>query len=116
MVRKSAETAQEPLNPGTPTAGELEKINAQAYGELTAEDVYTFTLVLCDNEVDRDLERFSVPALEKLAGMFTGRSGIFDHSMSGRDQVARIYECFTGREPARTTRGGGPYTALKARA
>ena len=46
MVRKSAETAQEPLNPGTPTAGELEKINAQAYGELTAEDVYTFTLVL----------------------------------------------------------------------
>lgn len=116
MVRKSAETAQEPLNPGTPTAGELEKINAQAYGELTAEDVYTFTLVLCDNEVDRDLERFSVPALEKLAGMFTGRSGIFDHSMSGRDQVARIYECFTVRDPARTTRAGEPYTALKARA
>ncbi len=102
--------------PGIPTPAELEQINAQAYGELTEQDVYTFTVVLCDNEVDRDLERFSIPALETLAGMFIGKSGIFDHSMSGRDQVARIYDCYVQADPGRTTRAGEMYTALKARA
>ena len=38
---------------------ELERINQFAKTPLTAEQVYTFTLRLCDNEVDRDLERFA---------------------------------------------------------
>lgn len=34
---------------------ELEAINTFAKTTLTAEEVYTFSVVLCDNDVDRDL-------------------------------------------------------------
>lgn len=40
-----------------PEAEDLRLINQQAKVELTAEDVYTFAVRLCDNEVDRDMER-----------------------------------------------------------
>lgn len=116
MIHKSAQPGPELLTPGTPDAEELEQINAQAYGTLRAEEVYTFSVILCDNEVDRDLEHFSIPALEKLAELFVGRSGIFDHTMRGRDQVARIYDCAVERDPDRVTQCGEPYTALRAKA
>lgn len=116
MIHKSAAPGQAVMQPGVPDAAELEQINAQSYGTLRAEEVYTFSVVLCDNEVDRDLERFSIPALEALAELFVGRSGIFDHTMRGRDQVARIYDCAVVQEPGRTTRCGEVYTALKAKA
>ena len=72
---------------GAPTPQELELINSYTVKPLKAEEVYTFGIVLCDNEIDRDFERFDIPALEKLAGLFVGKTGIFDHSMSGRDQT-----------------------------
>ena len=37
---------------------ELAAVNAFAKTELTAEQVYTFSVVLCDNEIDRDFEKF----------------------------------------------------------
>ena len=70
---------------------ELEAINAFAKTELTAEQVYTFSVVLCDNEVDRDFEKFSDEALSKLSELFVGRTGIFDHDWKASNQTARIY-------------------------
>ena len=64
------------------TAEELARINRFAKKELRAEEVYTFAVKLCDNEVDRDFERFDRAALEKLSELFVGRTGIFDHSWS----------------------------------
>ena len=61
------------------TEQDLSQINALARKELTAEEVYTFPVRLCDNEVDRDFERFSRKSLETLAGLFVGKSGLFDH-------------------------------------
>ena len=49
-----------------PEAEDLRLINQQAKVELTSEEVYTFAVRLCDNEVDRDFERFDRAALEKL--------------------------------------------------
>ena len=49
---------------------ELEQINRLARRELTAEEVYAFSVRLCDNEVDRDGERFEPETLEELAGLF----------------------------------------------
>ena len=66
-------------------------INQYALKELKPEDVMCFSLVLCDNEVDRDMERFPVKSLETLAAMFTGRTGIKNHSWDTRSQVARLY-------------------------
>lgn len=77
---------------GTPTAAQLEAINAQAKGKLTAEQVYVFSLRLCDDQVDRDMERFDTAALPELAKLFIGKTGIVDHRWSSDAQVARIFE------------------------
>ncbi len=77
---------------GTPTAAQLEKINAQAKAELTQEQVYVFSLRLCDDQIDRDSERFDTAALPALAKLFIGKTGILDHKWSSDSQVARIFE------------------------
>ena len=76
---------------GVPTAVQLEAINAQAKGTLTAEQVYVFSLRLCDDQVDRDGERFDTAALPALAKLFIGKTGIVDHRWSSDSQVARIF-------------------------
>ena len=72
-------------------AADIALINQYALAELTPEDVFCFSVVLCDNEVDRDLERFTDEALEALAALFVGKTVIKDHSWSTEHQVARIY-------------------------
>ena len=69
-VKKETEVMQS----GVPTAVQLEAINAQAKGKLTEQQVYVFSLRLCDDQVDRDGERFDTAALPGLAKLFTGRS------------------------------------------
>ena len=67
-------------------------INRLAKSELGPDQVYTFAVRLCDNEVDRDWERFDQEALEELSRLFVGRSGIFDHNWSAEGQTARLYK------------------------
>lgn len=81
-----------------PTAVQLEAINAQAKGKLTAEQVYVFSLRLCDDQVDRDGERFDTAALPELAKLFIGKTGIVDHKWSSDSQVARIFSTEVVRE------------------
>lgn len=80
---------------------DLELIGALARKPLEQEEVYTFSVRLCDNEIDRDFERFTVRTLEQLAPMFVGKAGIFDHQWSARGQAARIYKTEIVREPGR---------------
>ncbi len=84
--------ATEAVSSGMPTAAQLQTINAQAKGKLTAEQVYVFSLRLCDDQVDRDLERFDTAALPGLAKLFIGKTGIIDHCWSSENQVARIFQ------------------------
>ena len=76
---------------GCPTAAQLEAINALAKSELTSEQVYVFSLRLCDDQVDRDGERFDTAALPGLAKPFIGKTGIVDHKWSAGNQIARIF-------------------------
>ncbi len=96
------------LNPG-----DLERIGALARRPLGAEEVYTFSVRLCDNEIDRDFERFPAQTLEELAPLFVGKAGIFDHQWSARGQAARIYKTEVVREAGRMTRAGEEYVWLK---
>lgn len=77
---------------GIATPAQLEAINAQAKAELSAEQVYVFSVRLCDDQIDRDGERFDTAALPILAKMFVGKTGIVDHKWSASGQVARIFE------------------------
>ena len=84
--------ATEAVSSGVPTAVQLEAINAQAKARLNGEQVYVFSLRLCDDQVDRDGERFDTAALPALAKLFIGKTGIVDHKWSAENQVARIFE------------------------
>lgn len=92
---------------------DLELINAMSRKKLTAEEVYAFAVRLCDNQVDRDGERFPVETLEELAGLFVGKSGIFDHQWSARGQTARIYRTELVRDETVLTQAGEPLCYLK---
>ncbi len=85
---------------GAPSAMQLEKINALAKARLNGEQVYVFSLRLCDDQMDRDFERFDTQALPELARMFLGKTGIVDHQWSTEKQVARIFETQVVQEGA----------------
>ncbi len=95
------------------TPQELQAINAFAKTQLTADEVYTFQVLLCDNEVDRDFERFSVSTLRELSELFVGATGICDHDWRSENQVARIYRTELVTEKGKTTSCGEAYTYLK---
>ena len=103
---------------GTVTAGaeDLALINGFSKKTLTAEDVYTFDIKLCDNDIDRDFERFSTSALTELAALFVGKTGIFDHNWSSMGQKARIFKTEVVTDPSKTNCAGEDYTFLKASA
>ena len=83
---------------GVPTVVQLGAINALAKAELTGEQVYVFSLRLCDDQVDRDFERFDTGALPALAKLFIGKTGVVDHKWSSENQVARIFAAETVME------------------
>ena len=108
-VTKEAQTQRQ----SDPAAGELEAINALSGTSLTQEDVYLFAVRLCDNQTDRDMEYFSRQDLEELAQLFVGKTGIFDHSWSAKDQTARIYRTEVVEEPGLVSEAGEPGCYLK---
>lgn len=95
------------------TEAELAEINKHTLAPLTADEVFTFSAVLCDNDLDRDFDRFSIKALKQLQQLFIGRPVIKDHEHRADNQVARIYatELVTTEQ---TLANGEPYTQLKA--
>ncbi len=92
---------------------ELAQINHFSRKTLTADEVYTFAVRLCDNEVDRDGERFEGETLDKLAELFVGKTGIFDHEWSANGQTARIYRTEVAEEPGTLTMVGDGYRYIK---
>lgn len=98
---------------GTAGAEDLAAINRLARRELTAAEVYTFAVRLCDNDIDRDQERFDDGTLDELGALFVGVSGVFDHQWSAKGQTARIYRTEVVQEDGVLTADGRPYRCLK---
>ncbi len=96
--------------------GELELVNSYARRPLSEDEVFIFTVALCDNEVDRDYERFTVESLEKLATLFVGKCGIFDHDPSAKNQSARIISAKVEAVAGKKNLLGDDYFRLTARA
>ncbi|MEG2421176.1 MAG: hypothetical protein RSB55_06470 [Oscillospiraceae bacterium] len=86
MLCKAASASQLPV-----TEAELTLINKQALNPLTAEEVFTFKIAACDNQIDREFERFTEDTLVGLAGLFLGKTVLQDHDWSVKKQTARIY-------------------------
>lgn len=112
-VVENPQEKQEQAQEQSLEAQRLQQLNRFTRRQHTAEEVYLFEVKLCDNEIDRDGERFSLQALEQLRELFVGRTGIFDHNPKGENQTARIYATALQQEPERTTAAGESYTYLK---
>lgn len=108
MIEKAAQLAPHEI-----TAAELKAINKYALEPLTADQVFTFKAVLCDNEIDRHNERFSLKALQDLKKLFLGKPVIKDHRRSADNQVARIYATELVQSE-KAANGGELYTQLVA--
>lgn len=93
---------------------QLAKINKYTRRELSANEVYIFSVILCDNEIDRDNECFSDDALNSLKELFIGKTGIFDHDAKSSMQTARIFDTELITDNLSTNKNGEPYKYLKA--
>lgn len=95
---------------------ELQLINTYTRRKLEKDEVYAFSVVLCDNDIDRDGERFTVESLFALEKLFVGKTGIIDHNPSAKNQTARIFACTVEAVEGKKTQTGDDYFRLKARA
>lgn len=93
---------------------DLELINRQSLKTLTADEIFTFSVILCDNEIDRDFEVFSDEALSSLEKLFVGKTGILNHSNRSEDQICRTYKTELICDSTRKTEYGEGYKCLKA--
>lgn len=98
---------------GTVSEEALAAINRYTQKDLTADEVFVFSAVLCDNEIDRDFERFSIESLHALAPLFEGKTAIQNHSMDAADQSARTFKTEVITDETRKTSLGEAYTCLK---
>lgn len=73
------------------TEDDMALINQQTLCPLGPEDVFIFRAVACDDQVDREYERFTRRTLDDLAKLYVGRTFISDHAWSASGQCARIY-------------------------
>ena len=95
------------------TPDELGKINSMTLRKFDEKELFTFKVKLCDNEIDRDFQRFSIPALGRLSEMFKGVTGIENHDPKSGNQRSRIYDAKVVTTNSLTT-SGEPYTYISA--
>lgn len=71
---------------------DLKLINGYSRRELKKDELYTYPIILCDNEIDRDNEYFLKEDLEILSRLFVGKTGIHDHRWSSGRQHSRVFK------------------------
>lgn len=98
------------------TNKDMELINQYTRRELSKDEVYVFSFILCDNDVDKDFECFTVESLFELEKLFVGKTGIFDHDPKCKNQTARIFSCTVEAVDSKQTSTGDDYFRLTARA
>ena len=98
------------------SADDLTLINKLTRRTFDESEIYSFTLVLCDNDIDRDFDRFTDSSLEKLSELYVGKTGILDHNPSSDNQTARIFSCKVETVPEKLNKIGQPYKRLVAKA
>lgn len=110
-IIKSADTGQNEYS-----AEEMEQVNKFTRHKLTADEVYIFPVVMCDNELDRDYDHFTVDTLKQLANRFIGKTVICDHNRKNANQVARIFSTEVVHNPSVKTFDGKDLYQLTCKA
>lgn len=103
VINKSASVENQEV-----TDQDLAKINEFTLSPLTADEVFTFKIVMGDNEIDdRNYEPFNLNALKDLKKLYIGKTVIKDHSRSANNQIARIYDTELVQDDSNKLTGAG---------
>lgn len=94
---------------------EMDLINKYTLSPLEPENIFSFKVTMCANEVDRDYEVFPIKTLEKLSELFIGKTVVKDHVHKSDNQIARIYQTYLKEDVTSITPTGEPYTQLIAK-
>ncbi len=101
------------LTPFEATEKDMALINSYSRRKLEPDEIYTFSMILCANDIDRDGEAFTKETLIKMSKLFQGTTGIFDHITSSKNQIARIFKTSVIKTDEKTIYGEDKYL-LKA--
>lgn len=74
---------------------DIKLINKFTKRNLDKNEVYVFSAILCDNEIDSENEKFTIKSLEKLSQLFIGKTGIIRYNQGNQKQFAKIFSCKT---------------------
>lgn len=77
---------------------ELALINQMMSEDLSEDDVYIFSIRLCDSKVDSHNECFTVDALFDLKMLYLGKTGIIETADGSKNVKARIISCEIERD------------------
>ena len=66
---------------------DLKLINKLTRRNFSEDEVYIFSVVLCDNDIDREHERFTDNSLEKLSELFVGKTALLKTNRRNRITV-----------------------------
>ena len=112
LVCKSASVENQEV-----TDEELRKINKFTLSPLKAEEIFTFKIIMGDNELDdRNYEPFNLNALKDLKKLYIGKTMIKDHKRTADNQIARVYETeLVQNDTSKLTGAGEIYTQLIAK-
>ncbi|MGN0006161.1 MAG: hypothetical protein ACI37Z_09375 [Candidatus Gastranaerophilaceae bacterium] len=93
-----------------PSYFDMAMIRMLSRKQYQPEDLYVFEILLCDNEIDVDYEKFSYEALLQLKEKYVGKSG------GNSKHKARIFQTYIENDLNRKTVNGETYACLKAKA
>ena len=96
----------------SPSDEDFELIKQFATGEIDRDKLFVYKVLLCDNNTDRDLERFTHKALEQMTSLFVGKIGIEDHNPTAKNNHSRIYKTELVVDYTKTNDVGEPYEYL----
>lgn len=98
------------------TEDDLKKINKYTLTPKTADEVFVFKTIMCDNEQDdRNDMPFNLKALQDLNELYPGKTMLKDHSRRADNQIARIFDTELTQKANKTTELGEIHTELHSK-
>lgn len=101
-----------------PTTSELFAIKGLSRRNVSSNDVYVISFILCDNGMYEDNERISEDALYKISELLLGSGGTIHFSSDAplESEVARIFDCCVELDANKLSKSGEKKLFVRAKA
>lgn len=108
MDKKEIKTKSLEVSPISDINNDLKLVNEHTVKSLTADEVYMFKVVLCDNDIDRVNDKMTDNFLVEYAQASKGLTGLKDHDWESDNQLARLYDTEVVTDDSQLTKLGEP--------